>query len=88
LRIQGIGSNAAVLGNASTSIAVDLGTGVIPTAISVGNRHTCAITSGPGNTKGSLYCWGSNVRGQLGTPPGQVLEFIECSCDITLYALL
>jgi hypothetical protein len=54
-RIQGVGSNATAVGNASTNIAVDFGTGVIPIAISVGSRHTCAITNGPGKIKGSPY---------------------------------
>jgi alpha-tubulin suppressor-like RCC1 family protein len=51
---------------------VNFGTGVIPIAISVGDSHTCAITNGPGEIKGSLYCWGLNDSGQLGTPKSQV----------------
>jgi alpha-tubulin suppressor-like RCC1 family protein len=32
--------------------------------VSVGQEHTCAIASG------SIYCWGGDVRGQLGNGPG------------------
>jgi Regulator of chromosome condensation (RCC1) repeat len=75
-RIQGVGSNA-VVDSASTSIAVDFGTGVIPIAISVGYFHTCAITNGPGKITGSLYCWEYNVYGELGTA-NQVYDCIQC----------
>src|SRR5262249_30769292 len=33
------------------------------TAIALGYSHTCAIA-----TNGELYCWGSNMSGQLGDP--------------------
>lgn len=44
-------------------------------SLSVGDRHTCGLTS-----SGAAYCWGSNLRGQLGTqasetcPLGQLTE--------------
>jgi E3 ubiquitin-protein ligase HERC3 len=41
--------------------AVDLGAGVIPVAITVGNRHACARL-----TDDFIKCWGLNNRGQLG----------------------
>ncbi len=47
--------------NASTPQAVTgLATGVA--SIAAGRDHTCAVT-----TAGALQCWGSGVRGQLGT---------------------
>jgi alpha-tubulin suppressor-like RCC1 family protein len=83
--MQGIGSNATVAGEASTAKAVKFGTGVVPIAISACNFHTCAITNGLGKTKGSLYCWGYNEDGRLGTPISQVLHCIMCSCDIYMH---
>ncbi len=32
--------------------------------VSVGFNHVCAVTAG------SVYCWGNNLQGQLGTGPG------------------
>ena len=40
---------------------VDLGTGRTVSDLSVGFHHTCAVLD-----DGSLKCWGSNARGQLG----------------------
>jgi Regulator of chromosome condensation (RCC1) repeat len=71
----------AFLDNVSASVAVDFGTGLIPIAISVERYHTCAITNGPGKIRGSLYCWGHNGDGELGTSY-KVYDCIQCSCDI------
>jgi alpha-tubulin suppressor-like RCC1 family protein len=76
--IQGIGNNATVTGDASKTKAVNFGTGVVPTAIAVGNHFACAITNGPGETKGSLYCWGYNEWGQLGIATTKVSTCIVC----------
>jgi Regulator of chromosome condensation (RCC1) repeat len=64
-RTQGISSDVR-RADASKSIALDFGIGVIPVAISLGVRHACAITAGPGKVKGDLYCWGDNYFGQSG----------------------
>lgn len=44
---------------------------IVPTAmgtgfasVSIGNAHACAIKAGAGG--GALYCWGSNINGQVG----------------------
>jgi alpha-tubulin suppressor-like RCC1 family protein len=78
--IQGIGNNATFTDDASKSIAVHFGEGVIPIAIAVGSFHACAITNGPGKTKGNLYCWGDNEYAQLGIPTAQVLVRILLAC--------
>jgi Regulator of chromosome condensation (RCC1) repeat len=56
---QGNGRNPAVA-DASKSIAVDFGKGVMPKAISSGGWQTCAIADGPNTFKDRLFCWGSD----------------------------
>ncbi|MFN5934086.1 MAG: RCC1 domain-containing protein, partial [Roseiflexaceae bacterium] len=46
----------------STPVTVILPAGVTFASISVGNSHTCALTSA-----GVAYCWGLNNQGQAGT---------------------
>ena len=53
------GWNSATLG--SNLPAVDLGTGVVVTALTAGASHVCALLS-----DGRVKCWGSNANGQLG----------------------
>jgi len=52
------------LGDGTTngsSTPVQVGTDVDWSVVSAGSNHSCAI-----KTNGTLYCWGSNFRGQLG----------------------
>ena len=37
------------------------GTGVVPEQVGAGNSHTCSFV-----VSGQLYCWGANVKGQVG----------------------
>ena len=39
-------------------------------AVFAGHRHTCAITADAHGEQSSLYCWGGNDKGMLGTPDG------------------
>jgi alpha-tubulin suppressor-like RCC1 family protein len=41
---------------------VAVGGALMFTQLSVGETHTCGVTSG-----GAAYCWGDNMNGQLGT---------------------
>lgn len=54
--------NNTVVGTSSTPVIVNgLGSNIVQ--IVAGNRHMCALTAAD-----SVYCWGSNSRGQLGVP--------------------
>jgi alpha-tubulin suppressor-like RCC1 family protein len=41
---------------------VSFGAGVVPTALALGYRHSCALTA-----TGKVKCWGANGNGQLGS---------------------
>jgi hypothetical protein len=41
--------------------SVNLGSGVIPQLLSVGNEHSCIVS-----TAGQTKCWGRNFNGELG----------------------
>src|SRR6266571_1166304 len=58
-----LGSGSAVEMSSPTPVAV-LG-GLTFTHVSVGLSHACALTA-----DGTVYCWGSNLQGQLGTGSG------------------
>lgn len=55
----------------STPVAVHMPTGVAFTAITAGQDHTCAITQ-----SATIYCWGANAYGQLGTGSGIVARTV------------
>ncbi len=55
-----IGNRTAASSNVPTAVAAP--NGVSFTAISAGTSHTCALAS-----NGSVYCWGANGAGQIGT---------------------
>jgi len=61
-----IGDAAGEMGSALQ--AVDLGSGVVATAVAAGHDYTCAIASGGTRNlpEGSVLCWGANNFGQLG----------------------
>ena len=46
----------------ASAVPVAVSGGLTFATISVGNRHTCAVTTG-----GAAYCWGENSTGHLGT---------------------
>ncbi len=48
-------------GEIAAQSPIDLGTGFIPTKVSLGNSHACALS-----TDGRFKCWGDNQMGQLG----------------------
>ena len=54
-----LGNSDSTLANSSSPVRV---TGVVATSIAAGRDHTCALVA-----DGTIYCWGSNSNGQLGT---------------------
>lgn len=70
------------------TVPVQLGSGVSVEAMAVGGSSVCVLVS-PG---GVVKCWGSNVRGQLGTgdttprlsPPDQHVVFGEAGSDVVV----
>eukprot|EP01083_Nonionella_stella_P189080 698456_1 len=55
----GYGNAAGEMGDNLTTI--DLGTSFIPTQLSAGGSHTCALSS-----NNTMKCWGKNLDGELG----------------------
>ena len=60
-------NSAGALGNGTTTnsttpVAVTLPTGVLFDSVSAGQDHACGLS-----TTGTVYCWGGNASGQLGT---------------------
>ncbi|HEV8123035.1 MAG TPA: Ig-like domain-containing protein [Gemmatimonadales bacterium] len=47
--------------SASSAVPILVSGGVSFASLYPGGKHTCALTSG-----GTVYCWGSNLQGQLG----------------------
>lgn len=47
-------------------------TGQTVISVAAGDQHTCAVTS-----TGALYCWGSNVFGQVGTGDPQIAYYLS-----------
>jgi len=54
-----LGNSNAAVSNSATPVRV---TGIVATSITAGRDHTCASIP-----DGTIYCWGSNSNGQLGT---------------------
>lgn len=54
-----LGVNDALIGSSDTPLEVPDLTRVV--SIAAGDEHTCALTD-----FGSLFCWGANLKGQLG----------------------
>ena len=46
-------------------VSVDLGSGLTPEALALGERHSCALLSNGSGVK-QMKCWGRNKYGQLG----------------------
>jgi alpha-tubulin suppressor-like RCC1 family protein len=60
-------NSAGALGNGTTTnsttpVPVTLPTGVLFDSVSAGQDHACGLS-----TTGTVYCWGGNASGQLGT---------------------
>lgn len=73
----------------STCLACDAGACVTPAHVAAGRRHACAVM-----TDGTLYCWGANPLGELGTPdvaiaPSAIrvtsrVDFVEVDSEVSL----
>jgi alpha-tubulin suppressor-like RCC1 family protein len=59
---NGFGALGAVTAAASWPTPVAVGGGLSFASLGAGGGHTCGLTSG-----GTLYCWGGNLLGQLGS---------------------
>lgn len=58
----GVATNAGTVQANPVPLAVDLGVGAVAVAIDGGEKHTCV-----GLSDATVKCFGSNMRGQLGT---------------------
>jgi alpha-tubulin suppressor-like RCC1 family protein len=63
-----LGNNASTR-RSTTPVAVNM-QGVSFVTISIGDYHTCALT-----TTGTVYCWGNNANGQIGTGSAYITEY-------------
>ncbi|MDA1080225.1 MAG: hypothetical protein O2973_00900 [Gemmatimonadetes bacterium] len=56
--------------SASSNVPVAVTGGLIFRSLSLGENFTCGVTGAPGTSSqvvGTIYCWGNNQFGQLGT---------------------